>query len=135
MMKYYKNDEGNVWAYEDGRPTPSGMTEVTLEEVKTYITPVKSPEEKLAERRAAVDAHIDSVAKSAGLYGFTSILSAVSYADDIADTVNQPVGYALREWRRECLAVCRTMLGEWLGGGDEPSVEEVIAALPEFIEP
>lgn len=93
-----------------------------LKDASLTIDPVKI-------YRDAVGVHIDEMAR---LLGFDSIITAVSYADESSDPLNQSHGLALRAWRSICWEHCRTVLVTWQGGGSEPTVNELIAGLPEF---
>jgi len=87
---------------------------------------------KLSAYRTAVGAHIDGKARE---FGFDSIVTAVTYADEPADPLNQSYGHALRAWRSKCWEKCREVLATWQGGGAEPTVEDLIASLPAFVAP
>lgn len=89
-------------------------------------------EEKVAVYRDAVGLHIDQQARA---FGFDSIITAVTYADEPADPLNQSYGQALRAWRSKCWEKCREVLATWQGGGAEPTVEDLIASLPAFVAP
>lgn len=91
--------------------------------------PVLTDEEKVALYRLEVGAFIDAKARS---LGFDSIVTAVTYADEPADPINQSYGVALRAWRSKCWAKCREGLATWQESGNEPTVEELIESLPEF---
>ena len=105
----------------DADGVPNGSAEI-----------VKSNDVKISAFRAMVGEYIDSAARSAGPFGFDNIISAVSYADDLEDTVNQPHGAALKVFRRECWDVARLLLSEWKRTGIEPSVSDVINSLPVY---
>lgn len=94
------------------------------------IDTAKANGEKVAAYRSAVGRHIDQQAQS---LGFDSILTAVTYADEPADPMNQNYGIALRAWRSECQSYCRTVLDGWQGGGDEPTEQDLIDGLPAFV--
>lgn len=103
--------------------------------VTPYVPSKETPDGKIAAIREVISEHIEKAARGAGLFGFDSIITAVSYADDMADTVNQPMGAALVIFRRDCWSIGREFLSGWQSGGAEPTLEEVIANLPEFVEP
>jgi hypothetical protein len=100
----------------------------------TFSNPVIeiSDDEKIAAYRSAVGRHIDEKAQS---FGFDSIITAVTYADEAVVPVNQSYGQALRAWRSQCWEKCREVLATWQSGGEEPTVEDVIASLPAFVAP
>jgi hypothetical protein len=87
----------------------------------------RAAERKVAMFRKAVGDYINT---KATLEGFDSIVTAVTYADEPADPVNQLKGVALREWRSLCWEHCRNELGVWESTGVEPVVEDLIAGLP-----
>ncbi len=55
MMKYYKNADGDVFGYEDGRDTPSGMAELSAAEIGAIFDP-KPVDYKLEISRLYVSA-------------------------------------------------------------------------------
>lgn len=96
------------------------------------INKEKASTVQVQKYRTAVGAHIDATARS---FGFDSIVTAVTYADEPADPLNQSYGQALRAWRSQCWEKCREVLAAWQGGGSEPTVDELIASLPAFVAP
>lgn len=93
--------------------------------------PISAPTDtqKVAEFRTAVSLHIDTVAQS---YGFDSILTAVTYADEPAGSEDQAYGIAMREWRSVCWVLCRQEVARWQAGGAEPTISALIDGLPVF---
>jgi len=89
-------------------------------------------ERKVAIFRKAVGNYIDAQAIAEG---FDSIVTAVTYADEPADPVNQIKGVALREWRSLCWEYCRAELDTWQSTGVEPVLEDLIAGLPVLTMP
>lgn len=147
---FYSKTTGGF--YQSGK-TPSDAVEITEDEHKTLIDgqsngklilpdqkghptlvdrPPLTDDEKIANYRAAVGRHIDAQAQA---FGFDSIITAVTYADEPADPLNQSYGVALRAWRSACWQKCREVLEVWQGGEAEPTVDEVIASLPAFVAP
>jgi hypothetical protein len=88
--------------------------------------------EKVAMYRKAVGDHLDAQATAEG---FDSIITAVTYADEPADPVNQARGVAFRENRSLCWAHCRAALATWESTGVEPMVEDLINGLPVLVMP
>lgn len=124
-MKYFNTPEG-VRALE-----ADGSQDFLIKGgwVETSVTSELTDDEKIAVYRAAVGRHIDQQART---LGFDSIITAVSYADEPADPLNQSYGQALRAWRSECWGKCREVLAAWQGGGVAPTTDELIASLPVF---
>ncbi len=94
--------------------------------------PQLSDAEKIALYRLAVGRHIEQKAQ---FFEFDSIITAVTYADEPADPVNQAYGIAFRAWRSQCWLHCRTALEAWQGGDLEPAVSDLIDGLPVFTPP
>lgn len=130
-MKYYKNENGDVYAYEsdgsqDAYITPN-MVQMTAEEVEAHINPPKSAEQVKQEKIQVIQNHLDSAAKD---YGYDDIKSAVTYADEPAVPVFQEQGKAFRAWRSLVWAKGYELLAAVDGGAPIPTDEELINALP-----
>lgn len=102
----------------------------------TAVAPPISPASELTlpERKAlllaAVDLRLDSLAQA---MGYTSMQTAVSYADEDAVPKFQEEGRALRRWRSLVYAACYELLAAFEAGEvDEPTVEALLDALPAF---
>ncbi len=109
-----------------------GLTDYdVLDEAPTII---RTDEEKINRFRELTSEVIDSVAMLAGPFGFDNILSAVSYAADDQDSVNQPHAIALVAYRRNCWVYARVQLLAWQKGGPEPTEKEFLAGMPEYRE-
>lgn len=133
---------------EDGSLSGNGITSIPVDhrfytqallqveageaEILTYVEPEPTATEKVALFRKAVGDYINA---QATVEGFDSIVTAVTYADEPADPVNQLKGIALREWRSFCWEYCRTELGVWQSTGVEPVIEDLIASLPVLTMP
>ena len=88
----------------------------------------------LPERKAlllqAVDLHLEGQAQA---MGYSSIQTAVSYAEEDAVPSFQAEGRALRRWRSLVYAACYQQLAAFEAAEiDEPTVESLIEALPAF---
>ncbi len=116
---------------EMGSPKPPDSEYVSQSD-GTWLSVPKSAGEKVAAYREEVSAHIDSAARA---LGFDSVVTAVTYADEPSDPLNHGYGVALRAWRSACWLKCREDLTAWQDGGDEPTIEQVIAGLPKFSAP
>lgn len=82
---------------------------------------------------AGVDLHLDGQAQA---LGYSSIQTAVSYADEDAVPKFQLEGKALRRWRSLVYAACYELLAAFEAGDiEEPTVETLIQALPAFEMP
>ncbi|MDD2977910.1 hypothetical protein [Aquabacterium sp.] len=102
-------------------PGPNGMP--VLED-----HPAPTPEQMIATIAAAVQSHMDLVAKVAG---YDDIMSAVTYADEPVVPKFQQDGIAFRAWRSLVWEKCYAILAQTKSGEIEPmSAEQVIAELP-----
>lgn len=82
---------------------------------------------------AGVDLHLDGQAQA---LGYSTIQTAVSYADEDAVPKFQLEGRALRRWRSLVYAACYELLATFEAGDiEEPTVETLIEALPAFEMP
>tara|TARA_R110000772_G_scaffold268703_1_gene397728 strand:- start:431 stop:856 length:426 start_codon:yes stop_codon:yes gene_type:complete len=75
-----------------------------------------------------VQNHLNSVARESG---YDDIFTAISYATS-SHATRGPQGVAFRDWRDTVWDTCNVLLGTWQTGGTEPTLEEVLAALPTF---
>lgn len=79
--------------------------------------------------RTTLDTHINVTAQA---LGYDSVLSAVSYADEVADPVNKAYGLALRQWRSACYKVAREHMGT---ATTTTTWEDLQVVLPQFVKP
>ncbi|MCL2656139.1 MAG: hypothetical protein FWD62_01755 [Betaproteobacteria bacterium] len=109
-----------IVADDTGRPIAVEPPQPTLEQIK-------------AEFAAAVQTHMDSVARS---LGYDDIKTAVTYADEPAVPKFQAEGQTLRAWRSRVWDACYAKMDVVMSGADQlPSVEDLIASLPAFEMP
>jgi len=102
-------------------------------EPEPIVPPPPTVEQRIASLQAAVQAHLD---QRAGVFGYDDIRTAVTYADEPAVPKFQAEGQALRAWRSLVWAACYDLLGQWKAGeAEEPTADELIAALPLFETP
>lgn len=88
----------------------------------------RTPEAIVGDYTQAVQAYLDHVAQS---WGYDSIYTAATYADENAVKVFADEGKALRAWRSRVWAAARQTLADVQGGKTPlPSIEEMIASLP-----
>lgn len=86
-----------------------------------------------SELTRAVQDHMD---ETAGTYGYDSIYTAATYADEPAVPQFQREGRALRAWRSLVWAHCHQVLADVLAGNRAaPSAADLIAELPEYTPP
>ncbi|MEH6436705.1 hypothetical protein [Massilia sp. DD77] len=110
--------------------TPTPLPLLAVGSVRDAVLPPHEPTEAevLAGYEAAVDAHIHAVAQA---FGYMSIISAISYADEPAVARFQQEGIALRRFRSECYAKCHEVLADVKAGvRPQPTHAELIAELP-----
>ena len=95
---------------------------------------VSAPEtttaEKIAAIRAAIDLHIQTVAKSAGDFGFDSVLSAVSYVGGDKNDKNVIYSTAVFNYRNACYVKSRELFAAWQNNNVEITPDEAVAAMP-----
>jgi hypothetical protein len=89
---------------------------------------VPTPAEIKVQRASAVQAHLDATAMT---YGYDSIASAVTYADEPAVPRFQAEGQAFRRWRSLVWAACYQVQAEVEAGNRAvPTESELLALLP-----
>ena len=138
MITYKELKDGGLSG--NGRsniPTSHLLYKIALAEVKAskaeiipYTVPVPTTSEKIAAIRIAVSLHIETVAKSAGDFGFDSVLSAVSYVGGEPKNINTMYGTAIFNYRQECWNEARTLLTAWQSGGKEFTPEQAVKKMP-----
>jgi hypothetical protein len=89
--------------------------------------PAPTLEQRIAGYVSDVQKHMDDTANA---YGYDDIKSAVTYADEPSVAKFQEEGRKFRAWRSLVWAHCYAVLDQVQAGGDEPSVESLIAGLP-----
>ena len=131
-MKYFNTPKGLFALEADGSQDhliQSDWSKVSEEEKDAILAPKN---DKIAVYRAAVSAHIEQTARQ---FGFDSVLTAVTYADEPTDELNQAYGKGLREWRSRCWEAVREAINTRQNGGEDFSVDDLIKSLPKFEEP
>lgn len=89
-----------------------------------------SKSDKLRSIESYVQKHINTVCKS---YGYDSIISAVTYADEPSVPKFQQEGQAFRAWRSKVWDKCYQLLSDWEAGAiEEQTPQQVIAQLPQL---
>ena len=81
--------------------------------------------------KAAFDAHLDSVAQSKS---YDNRITIATYAVS-TNAVWAAEAQAFIEWRDAALASMFSQLAAVQAGGDAPTIDEFIAALPEIVWP
>ncbi|MEJ1411086.1 MAG: hypothetical protein RPU60_12945 [Candidatus Sedimenticola sp. (ex Thyasira tokunagai)] len=118
--------------------TPAEIDAMLADGITVFVPPLVpavelTDEEKLQQIENAVQLHLDTTALA---HGYSSIHTAVSYADEPTVAKFQTEGAALRAWRSSVWEACYTMLAEWRAGDRaEMTPAEVVAALPTFVMP
>lgn len=154
-MKYYDTVSNGFYDDTIHRVVPESATPLTPEEyqemrdninlggiyrdVGGVITLIPLEDQTTAEEKAAirlslitnrVQGHLNSTAKG---YGYDSIATAVTYADEPSVPKFQTEGQAFRAWRSLVWDKCYQILADYEAGTiSEPTPEEVIAQLPSF---
>ena len=140
MSIYLETENGSL--YLDGMTIPNTESNrhyrKALQEVQdgvSTITPYSAPVPTNAEKISAMTAVVQGVLNSeAQALGYDDIFTAVSYATS-SDPVFGPQGIAFRNWRDSVWNTAHGLLNTWQSGGDEPTEQDVIAALPAFVQP
>jgi hypothetical protein len=133
-MKKFKDSKGGLFV-DPIESKYNDLIELTDEQFDAELaikntSPPLTAEEKVLAIRDAIGQQIESVAKSAGDFGFDSVLSAVSYIDGAVDDVNTIYGKAIFDYRAACWAKARELLGAWQAGGAELTPEDAVAQMP-----
>lgn len=90
--------------------------------------PAPPPSLTVADYEAAVDKYLDDTAY---LYGYNSLISAITYADEPAVPAFQVEGQAFRACRSLTWAKCREVLTAYENGErTAPTIAELLAELP-----
>ncbi|KLN54741.1 hypothetical protein [Variovorax paradoxus] len=125
QMAYFRDD---AWVVED---LPAPLPEPGAAPAPEPVEPTF--EDRLKALQDVVQLQLDAVAR---VYGYDSIASAVSYAEEPAVPKFQLEGQALRAWRSRVWAACYELLGQvQREERDEPTADELLAALPAFEAP
>lgn len=127
-MKYYKDNQNNVFAYElDGSQDHliGDKVAMTAEEIEAHINPPKTAEQIKAEITYVIQNLLDTKAQS---LRYDNMMSARSYAGFVNPF--QTESQALAVWCAECWVKA----GELEALGTEMTAEEVIAEMPIYVE-
>ena len=95
--------------------------------------PPPTEEQQIRVYEKAVQRKMDAMAAE---HGYDSVATAASYADEPAVSKFQREGMAFREWRSLVWDHCYDQLAKVKAGEiEKPTVEQLIAGLPELIIP
>ena len=117
----------NQIALKNGESAGKGWT---LASDGTFVAPIKTlptltPEEKVAEFEARIEAHVNSVARAKGYNNIDSIAKYLVEGNPFKAEAE-----SLSIWTANVWVSAHIMLNDWQNGGEEPTIDEVIAALP-----
>ncbi len=90
------------------------------------------PQKRITECTEAIQDMLDNHAIS---YGYDSVHTAVTYAEEPGVLKFQNEGKAFRAWRSLCWAAGYAIVAEHTAAGTLPEVSDVLDAMPDFIEP
>lgn len=129
MTMYYRAPDDSIHYLDDPAfrdLLPLGSVQITDAEAAATRRP--DPSEVIADYTGAIQRHIDAVAQS---WGYDSVYTAATYADEPAAPEFQREGRALRAWRSRVWAAARQTLADVQGGKTPlPTVADLIASLP-----
>lgn len=134
-MKYFKDWNGVVYAYEDNGSQDAfiqeGLVRLSDSELEEHLGATEPTVEQIeAQKVAVVQQHMDAAARA---LRYDDIKTAVTYAEEPAVPKFQAEGQAFRAWRSLVWARCYEILDEVQSGARPiPSDEELIAELPEL---
>lgn len=132
-MPFYKDDLKNVHFIEDYNfkfLLPENVIEITAEEA-AILQSNKATTPTIEDYEAAVQRFMDSSAKS---FGYDDIKSAVTYAEEPSVIRFQLEGKSFRTWRSLCWDYCYEQLDRvQKKERNVPTVEELVAELPQFV--
>lgn len=126
-MRYFRQKDGKVRAIDSDQEflILDEWVELTEAEIDAVLNPPKSTEQLLAEYERAVESHVNATARAKG---YNNIDSIAKYLVD--GNPFKAEAEALSIWTASVWTTAHTMLNDWQNGGGEPTLEEVIAALP-----
>lgn len=149
MSRACKLDQNNIvidLIFAEGENIPTGYEPCDNNAAVGYIknqdgtfdpAPLQNAGPDLSKRAALINLRVDQhINETAQGFRFGSIVSAVTYRDEPTDSRNQPLAAALSVWRSQCYSVVRQIEADFFGDLiPEPTAEEVIAQLPNFVPP
>lgn len=101
--------------------------------LKGQTPPARTTESEQERLVAHVQRYLDTMAQS---FGYDSIATAVTYAEEPAVEKFQTEGRSFRAWRSQVWARCYELLDDVLNGRRSiPSEQELIALVPQYTPP
>ena len=139
-MQHYKDKENRIHALD--LPSQADYvnpewTAITIEERDAILNPPLTRDQKIAAIRVAIENQITEVAQSAGPFGFTSEVTAVSYRGGDPTSINVIYGTAVFEYREavwnEAAALVQAFPSE-PSDSPEPTIEQILGMLPQWAD-
>jgi len=131
-MKYYKDKDGAVFAYETDADRekfgPDDLVEMTESEISAHLNPPVSDDQVIYQYKAEIQQHMDAEAQA---LGYDDIATAVTYAEEPAVPKFQAEGQAFRAWRSQVWAYGYALIDAVMAGERErPDLQSLLSELP-----
>lgn len=126
---YFKDNNNQVFWYDDDQiELAQDKTLMTEEEIELHLNPIKTQEQIKAEISSAIQSMLDSKAQELRYDNINSIAKYIGY-----DNPFRTEAEALGLWCASCWAEL-AIIEEEVESGERvlPSLEEILAELPEF---
>ena len=141
-MKYYKDKNNEVFAYEDDVSEEDlkknikgfSLTSLTQKELEEFLTPKMAREQKIEFLKQEFLARVDTILNTtAHEHGYDNINTAVSYAG--YENKFQAEGISFGKWRSKVYEWGYGLLEKIMRGEldiDKTNIDEVLQAMPAY---
>lgn len=135
MHKFYKDAAGKVYAFESDGSQDAFITEdligITQADADAIRFPEPTSEQVIAHYTSVIQARLDDFAKTRG---YDSALSAATYATS-SNAKFAAEGQYIVSARDASWTAAYEQLLDYQSGGEQPSLESVLAGLPALAWP